>query len=286
MENDTPGTGEPAPQERLRDRSMLMGNLLTVAAGLISVVQALRADSWWPLWVAAGGLTLAGVLAYRLRQRRWRAAAVSLAALLLLGGGGVLLAVTRPEDRQSGTPAAVGATGVAPPSDAPATGAVPSSGAPTSGAPVPGGPTSAGTAPTNPAVDVSGTPAATAAGTVFSDVVQLDKKTGVDLDGGRAVRRYAQDATVDLYLDWGYILYSSARHSAMYDDSYQGPEEGADARCRTYREAERDTFPHKYIGGGNQQYCFTTSEGHPGWVQAVNTVGDGGLILKVTVWAG
>ncbi|MGN9774875.1 hypothetical protein ACTMS0_03720 [Micromonospora sp. H33] len=281
MDNDTPGTGEPVGQERLGNRSMLMGNLLTVAAGLISVVQALRADSWWPLWVTAGGLTLAGVLAYRLRQRRWRAAAVSLAVLLLLGGGGVLLAVIRPDDRPpSGTPAAVGATGVAPSSGSPA------AGAPTSGAATPGGPTSAGTAPTSPAVDMSGTPTAAAAGTVFSDVVQLDKKTGVDLDDGRAVRRYAQDATVDLYLDWGYILYSSARHSAMYDDSNAGPEEGADARCRTYREAKRDTFAHKYIGGGNQQYCFTTSEGRHAWVQAVNTVGDGGLILKVTVWKG
>lgn len=276
VENDTPRPGDGTAPDRMRDRPMLVANLLTAATALIGLVQALRADPWWPVWLLVGVLALGGLMAYRLRQRRWRAAAVSLVVLLLLAGGGALLALTRPDDRpRNGTPAAVGATSAVPSPDLPTTGA------PTSTGPAP---TSAVTTPTGPADDAAGTPTAGAGPAFFSDVVQLDKKTGVDLDDRKAVRRYAQDATVDLYLDWGYILYSSARHSAMYDDSYQGPEEGADARCRTYREAKRDTFPHKYIGGGNQQYCFTTSEGRPGWVQAVNTVGDGGLILKVTVW--
>jgi hypothetical protein len=55
-------------------------------------------------------------------------------------------------------------------------------------------------------------------------------------------------------------------------------------RCQTYRQADKTSAPHYYIGGGNQQYCFTTSDGHPGWMQAVNEVGDGGLILKVDIW--
>ncbi|WFE63333.1 hypothetical protein [Micromonospora sp. WMMD714] len=269
----SPGTPEPA---RSPDRSSLVANLITAAAGLVGLVQVLRADPWWPLWVLAAALALIGLLAYRLRQRRWLAASVSLGLLLLLGGGGVLLAGTRPDDRTATT---------GPTTAAPAAG--PATPAPTTSAPPPTGPTPTAPAPTSPAAtdpDSSG-PAAPAT-VLFSDVVQLGKKTGVELDRGRAERRNTQDADVDVYLDWGYILYSSARHSAMYDDSNKGPEQDADARCRDYREAGQQSFAHHYIGGGNQQYCFTTSEGHPGWLQAVNTLEDGGLLIKVTVWRG
>ncbi|GIE36840.1 hypothetical protein Ait01nite_098850 [Actinoplanes italicus] len=119
---------------------------------------------------------------------------------------------------------------------------------------------------------------------IFDDVVTLDSKTGVDLDGGTSKKLYKQTADADLYLDWGYILYTSARHSATYDDSYAGPQEGAYARCRTHRLASKDTAKHRFIGGGNQQYCFTTSSGHPGWVQSVNQIDDGGLLVKAVVW--
>ncbi|MEU7979079.1 hypothetical protein AB0B63_11185 [Micromonospora sp. NPDC049081] len=254
----SPGTPEPA---RSPDRSSLAANLITAAAGLVGLVQVLRADPWWPLWVLTAALALIGLLAYRLRQRRWLAASVSLGLLLVLAGGGVLLAVTRPDHRA----ATAGSTTAAP-------AAGPTTTTPTTTAPAAATP--AATAPASPAT------------VLFSDVVQLGKKTGVELDRGRAERRNTQDADVDVYLDWGYILYSSARHSAMYDDSNKGPEQDADARCRDYREAGQQSFAHHYIGGGNQQYCFTTSEGHPGWLQAVNTLDDGGLIIKVTVWRG
>ena len=136
---------------------------------------------------------------------------------------------------------------------------------PTTAAPA-AGPTATAPAATAPAATApaAGPGPAAPATVLFSDVVQLGKKTGVELDRGRAERRNTQDADVDVYLDWGYILYSSARHSAMYDDSNKGPEQDADARCRDYRESGQQSFAHHYIGGGNQQYCFTTSEGHPG----------------------
>jgi hypothetical protein len=119
--------------------------------------------------------------------------------------------------------------------------------------------------------------------TIFNDVVTIDKKTGVDVDGGIAKKLYRQDAVADLYLDWGYILYSSVRNSAIYDDSAAGDEAGAHARCRTYRLDGTKSVPHTYVGG-NAQYCFTTSDGHPAWVQPVNEIGDGGLAAKVVVW--
>jgi hypothetical protein len=119
---------------------------------------------------------------------------------------------------------------------------------------------------------------------IFDDVVTLDEKTGVDLDSGQGKRLYKQTADADLYLDWGYILYTSARHSATYDDSYNGPQEGAYGRCRTYRLAGKETAKSRFIGGGSQQYCFTTSAGNPAWVQAINQVNDGGLLVKVAVW--
>jgi hypothetical protein len=119
---------------------------------------------------------------------------------------------------------------------------------------------------------------------IFDDVVTLDSKTGVDLDGGQGKKLYKQTADADLYLDSGYILYTSARHSATYDDSYNGPQDGAYGRCQTYRLAAKQTEKSRFIGGGNQQYCFTTSAGNPAWVQAINQVDDGGLLVKVAVW--
>ncbi|MGB2570423.1 hypothetical protein ACPFP2_18510 [Micromonospora citrea] len=281
MENEAPAAGRegrstrppaPAAPALLGDRSSVATNVISAVTGLMTMVQLLRTDALWLFWIALGALVLVGLIAYQVRKRNWRAVGVSLVVLLVLGAVGGLLAVSRQPGRQ---PAGV-AKPTAPQAGVPSSGAPAS--APASGAPPAGGPTAGGS-------EAAGAPSATAAAPiVFSDVVQLDKKTGVDLDGRRADRRSTQDATVDLYLDWGYVLYSSVRHSALYDDSNQGPEQGADARCRTYREDDRQSFAHHYVGGGNQQYCFTTSEGRPGWVQAVNSVGDGGLIVKVTVW--
>ncbi|MFI7552133.1 hypothetical protein ACN26Z_03330 [Verrucosispora sp. WMMD703] len=264
--SDGPTGRSPEAPARSRDLASLTADIFTAAAGFVGVVQALRAGPLWALWVALGTLALAGLLAYRLRQRRWRAAAVSLTVLLLLGGGGALLALT--------------GGGVEQPADTPA-GAAPDDVSPTTASRSPSSDPTSG-----PRTGDSAEPVVDDAGTVvFSDVVQLDKQTGVDLDDGRAERRYVQDATVDLYLDWGYVLYGSARHSQLHDDSNAGPEQGARDRCRTYRVAGRDGATSTYIGGGNQQKCFTTSQGRPGWVQAVNSVGNGGLLLKVTVWA-
>ncbi|MEU9824984.1 hypothetical protein [Micromonospora chersina] len=255
MENEA-----PAPATRLKEHSGVAANLFSAVAGLVALVQAVRSD---PLWIVLGLVALAALTAYKLWRRRWRTAGLAAVALLVLGVAGWALN----QDRRDPAPAAATTTPPSGPTTAPA-------------AP---GPTAA-TTPAASTGALDGSPTAGGAATVvFSDVVQLDKKTGVDVDGGRPVKRYAQDATVDLYLDWGYILYSSARHSAMYDDTYAGPEEGAAARCATYREARRTSAPHHYVGSG-QQYCFTTSEGHPGWLQVVNQAGDGGALVKVTVW--
>ncbi|MCP3787491.1 hypothetical protein NLX85_29415 [Micromonospora sp. A3M-1-15] len=247
MENEA-----PAPANRLKEHSGVAANLFSAVTGLVALVQAVRSD---PLWIVLGLVALAALMAYQLWRRRWRTAGLAAVALLVLGVAGWAL----DQDRSDPAPAAATTT-------------------------TPAGPTTATTTPAASTGAPDGSPAAGGAAAVFfSDVVRLDKKTGVDVDGGRPVRRYAQDATVDLYLDWGYILYSSARHSAMYDDTYAGPEEGAAGRCATYREARRTSAPHHYVGGG-QQYCFTTSEGHPGWLQVVNQAGDGGALVKVTVW--
>ncbi|WP_167544559.1 hypothetical protein [Micromonospora chersina] len=251
MENEA-----PAPATRLKEHSGVAANLVSAVAGLVALVQAVRSD---PLWIVLGLVALAALAAYQLWRRRWRTAGLAAVALLVLGVAGWALN----QDRRDAAPAAATTT--------------------------PTGPTTAPAAPdpTAATTPAGATGAAASAGgaapVVFSDVVQLDKKTGVDVDGGRPVKRYAQDATVDLYLDWGYILYSSARHSAMYDDTSAGPEEGAQARCATYREGRRTSAPHHYVGGG-QQYCFTTSEGRPGWLQVVNQAGEGGALVKVTVW--
>jgi hypothetical protein len=92
-------------------------------------------------------------------------------------------------------------------------------------------------------------------------------------------------AGVDLYLDWGYILYSNVLHSDMYDDTYQGSETGAYGRCANYRQLGQQTFEHKYIGAG-MQFCITTSDGYPGWVQINSEPIEkpGSAILKVVVW--
>ncbi|WP_088976897.1 hypothetical protein [Micromonospora coxensis] len=271
MENEAPAAGpdgrstrprDPAAPGLLGDRSSVATNVISAVTGLMTMVQLLRTDSLWLFWIGLGALVLVGVTVYQVRKRNWRAVLVSLVVLLVLGAVGGLLAVSRHPGRP---PVGVAAS------------TAPQTGGPSSGA--------SASAPAAGSSETSGAPSAAAARPiVFSDVVQLDKKTGVDLDGRRAERRASQDAVVDLYLDWGYILYSSVRHSALYDDSNQGPEQGADARCRTYREDDRQSFAHHYVGGGNQQFCFTTSEGRPGWAQAVNSVGDGGLIVKVTVW--
>lgn len=256
----------PAPATRLKEHSGVAANLVSAVAGLVALVQAVRSD---PLWIVLGLVALAALVAYQLWRRRWRNAGLAAVALLVLGVAGWAL----DQDRHDPAPAAATTTTPTGTTTAPA---APGTTAATTRA------ASTGAAGSTGAPDDSPT-AGGAATVVFSDVVQLDKKTGVDVDGGRPVKRYAQDATVDLYLDWGYILYSSARHSAMYDDTYAGPEEGAGARCATYREARRTSAPHHYVGSG-QQYCFTTSEGHPGWLQVVNQAGDGGALVKVTVW--
>ncbi|MFI6333086.1 hypothetical protein ACIBBG_32930 [Micromonospora chersina] len=263
MENEA-----PAPATRLKEHSGVAANLVSAVAGLVALVQAVRSD---PLWIVLGLVALAALVAYQLWRRHWRTAGLAAVALLVLGVAGWALH----QDRGDPAPAAATTTSptgttTAPAAPGPTAATTPAgstSAAASTGAPD-GGPTTGG-----------------AAAVVFSDVVQLDKKTGVDVDGGRPVKRYAQDATVDLFLDWGYILYSSARHSAMYDDTYAGPEEGAAARCATYREGRRTSAPHHYVGSG-QQYCFTTSEGRPGWLQVVNQAGEGGALVKVTVWRG
>jgi hypothetical protein len=116
--------------------------------------------------------------------------------------------------------------------------------------------------------------------------VDLDMRTGVDLDGGSARYPLTQGASgVDLYLDWGYILYSSVLHSEMYDDTSQGDAAGAYNRCASYRQLGRTTFPHKYVGAGTQ-LCITTSDGLPGWVQVHSIPVDkpGSAILRVVIW--
>ncbi|MET7965786.1 hypothetical protein [Micromonospora sp. NPDC005305] len=257
MENEA-----PAPATRLTEHSGVAANVVSAVAGLVALVQAIRSD---PLWIVLGLVALAALVAYQVWRRRWRTAGLATVALLVLGAAGWGLH----QDRRDATPTAATTTPVGTTTTLPAPA--------TTAAATPAGPTGA------PSGSTPGRGTGASAAVIFSDVVQLDQKTGVDVDEGRAVKRYAQDATVDLYLDWGYILYSSARHSALYDDTYAGPEEGAAARCATYREARRTSAPHHYVGSG-QQFCFTTSNGHPGWLQVVNQAGDGGAVIKLTVW--
>jgi hypothetical protein len=120
-----------------------------------------------------------------------------------------------------------------------------------------------------------------AAGTVFSDVVTVDFGLGYDLDSGKARKQYKQDADTDISVT-SYSLSSSARHSAMYSDSGRGDETGAHDRCRTYRLSGQQTLPTALIYAG-AQYCFTSSDNHPGWFQVVNQV-DNAFIIKVVIW--
>ncbi len=75
----------------------------------------------------------------------------------------------------------------------------------------------------------------------------------------------------------------------MYDDTDEGDQAGAYDRCVRYRQLDRSTFAHQYIGAGTQ-LCIVTSEGNPGWVQVnvqVNSApldDPGGVILKVVIW--
>jgi hypothetical protein len=244
------------PRDRSSHHFGLAANLITIVLGMVSLFQALRSN---PLWILLGVVALGALVVYWFRRRRWTFTAIGLAVLVAFGSGGWLLAYTNGDKGQLG-------------------GAPPAS----SGSIHPRA--AASTGPTEPTGGNPPDGTDAAAPLIFSDVVQLDKDTGVDLDGGRADKLYQQDAKADLYLAWGYILYSSARHSAMYNDSSEGSETGVYGRCQTYRRPDKESAAHEYIGGGSQQYCFTTSDGHPGWLQAINAVGDGGLILKVDVW--
>ncbi|MEV6602117.1 hypothetical protein AB0M36_35485 [Actinoplanes sp. NPDC051346] len=125
-------------------------------------------------------------------------------------------------------------------------------------------------------------PVEAAAGTEFSDVVTIDFGTGYDLDGGKARKQYKLDADTDMSVS-SYSLSSSARHSAMHSDTSAGDESGAYGRCRTYRLSGRPTMPGALIYPG-AQYCFTSSENHPGWFQVVNQR-DNAFIIKVVIWS-
>lgn len=146
--------------------------------------------------------------------------------------------------------------------------------------------TAGGPAPTS-AASGAAAPPPTEPPVTLEQQVNLDKYTGVDLDGGRVRYPLRQGAQgVDLYLDWGYILYSSVLHSEMYDDTDQGDQAGAHDRCARYRQLNRTTLSHQYIGAGTQ-LCIVTSEGNQGWVQVNSAPLDnpGGVILKVVIWA-
>jgi hypothetical protein len=121
-----------------------------------------------------------------------------------------------------------------------------------------------------------------AAGTEFSDVVTIDFGTGYDLDGGKARKQYKQDADTDMFVT-SYSLTSSARHSALYSETRPGGESGAYDRCRTYRLSGQWTMPTALIYPG-AQYCFTSSENHPGWFQVVSQDGNA-FMIKVVIWS-
>lgn len=123
-----------------------------------------------------------------------------------------------------------------------------------------------------------------APGTVFDDVVTIDFGTGYDLDGGRPRELYRQDADTDLFVASSYSLSSSARHSAMHSDTAAGDESGAYERCRRYRLSGGSTTPTALVYAG-AQYCFTSSNNHPGWFQVVNQL-DGAFLVKAVIWSG
>jgi hypothetical protein len=127
-----------------------------------------------------------------------------------------------------------------------------------------------------------GAPVEKAAGTVFSDVVTVEFGTGYDLDSGKARKQYRPDADTDMSVT-SYSLASSARHSAMYSDTSAGDESGAYDRCRTYRLSGRTSVPTALIYEA-AQYCFTSSDNHPGWFQVVTKL-DNAFLIKVVIWS-
>jgi hypothetical protein len=149
---------------------------------------------------------------------------------------------------------------------------------------IPGSPPLASHSPGAPPTATPPTPSEPPA--LLEQQVNLDRYTGVDVDSRRARSPLKQGAAgVDLYLDWGYILYSSVLHSDMYDDTYQGGRAGVYDRCASYHQLGREAFAHKYIVAG-MQLCITTSDGYPGWIQINSEPLDrpGSAILKVVVW--
>lgn len=127
-----------------------------------------------------------------------------------------------------------------------------------------------------------GVPVAKTAGTVFSDVVTAEFGIGYDLDSGKARKQYRPDADTDMTVT-SYSLAPSARHSAMYSDTSAGDESGAYDRCRTYRLSGRTSTPTALIYPA-AQYCFTSSDNHPGWFQVVSQVGNA-FMIKVVIWS-
>ncbi|MEU4243472.1 hypothetical protein [Actinoplanes sp. NPDC026619] len=126
------------------------------------------------------------------------------------------------------------------------------------------------------------TPVVAAAGAVFSDVVTADFGTGYDLDSGTARKQYKPDADTDMSVT-SYSMTSSARHSAMFSDTSAGDESGAYDRCRTYRLSGGKTTPTALIYPA-AQYCFTSSDNHPGWFQVVSQQ-DNAFMIKVVIWS-
>jgi len=98
----------------------------------------------------------------------------------------------------------------------------------------------------------------------------------------KARMQYKQDADTDMFVATA-MLSSSAGHSAMHSDSGAGDETGAYDRCRRYRLSGKPTLPSALVYAG-AQYCFTSSENHPGWFQVVNQLG-ASYLCKVVIWS-
>jgi hypothetical protein len=122
---------------------------------------------------------------------------------------------------------------------------------------------------------------------IFDDVVILpdpvNASGGVDIDGGEVRKQLRMDADTDMSAS-SHIFTASVRNSALYSDTGSGDESGAYQRCHDYRSEGVKTQSLALASEG-AQFCFTTSEGRPGWFQVVtsNDV-DRSLMLKVVAW--
>lgn len=122
----------------------------------------------------------------------------------------------------------------------------------------------------------------TAAGTLFSDEVDLKPGQAVDLESrGKITTQTGATGANDLYVSDN-DLTANVNHNDLYSDS--GAEADAAGRCQRLIEGNGVRRPYILPLAG-QQFCFLTSDRHIAWARVAQITSEGGYNMAVRVWS-